>query len=1143
MGKKRYNWKAREVVNTLIDDSTTKEIKLDLHVSGSYDHSNALVLPSTKRKTKVQEKKTKVTRILSKKHRKKLEKIVNTKKKKENRASLLESLQEVQASFEELSQLTSIASVQTKGLKKFFLETSNSDIVTSSFGEAVVPKNINPIKGAKRKRLLLSAEEPEGKKQKVNNDPNVVGFETESEDNSNEDESPPASPTPLPENLKEENKEVLLTENTSEVIEITDQKPITSIPNCKPAVYVDVVRTAAIQAARVKLPILAEEQQIMEIINENSIIIVAGETGSGKTTQIPQFLYEAGYALDRQIAVTEPRRVAAISMSQRVAEEMSLSSKEVSYLIRFEGNVTDNTKIKFMTDGVLLKELQSDFLLKKYSVIILDEAHERSVFTDILIGFLSRLVPLRQKKGDPLKLIIMSATLRLADFTKNKRLFKISPPVINVEARQFPVTVHFNKRTDKNYLKAAYSKAVKIHTSLPEGGILVFVTGQREVNHLVKKLRKAFPSKKGKNKFKDAKVESELKEENISEDEDDEYFNKGGKKKVNQKKKKIRVIPKVNLDDYSIENDIESFSGEEYDGLSSEDEEIIEDVAVYKNSPLLWAVPLYSMLPTHKQQMVFRAPPEGHRLCIVSTNVAETSLTIPNIKYVVDSGKAKVKLYDKITGLTTQVVTWTSKASANQRAGRAGRTGPGHCYRLYSSAVFNDEFLEFSSPEIQQKPVDDIYLQLKCMHVQKIMNFPFPTAPDMLQLATAEKRLELLGVLKNGQVTPLGRTVAKYPVLPRFGKMLALSHQFDLLPYTVCLVAALSVQEVLLETPIQAISPEGQKAMREKWKMLRQQWAGTGNSLLLGDAGVLLKAVGAAEYEHSKGKLQEFCDKSGLRHKAVIEIRKLRLQLTSEIKKNFSYDDLVVDPNMEPPTDIQAKLLRQILLCGMGDQLAKKVSLDEVKDREDRAKFKYAYWANNMEDPVYLHQSSVLRKTLPEFVVYQEIYETNRIYMRGVTAIDVEWMPIYVPTLCNLSEPLLDIPPYYNQETGKVHCLITGTIGTQAWLLPQLDAPYPEGIDCIKWFASFLLEGKPFKKLKKYANNLLSQPNVMVKKWANLQPRTRSLLQALVEKKISSKQALEDVWKEDSKYLLNEYLNWLPQSGHAEASLMWPPID
>lgn len=216
-------------------------------------------------------------------------------------------------------------------------------------------------------------------------------------------------------------------------------------------------------------------------------------SGSGKTTQVPQFLYEAGYALKKMIGVTEPRRVAAIAMSKRVGEELNLPADQVSYLIRFEGNVTDKTKIKFMTDGVLLKEIQSDFLLTKYSVIILDEAHERSVFTDVLIGMLSRIVPQRHKKSDPLKLIVMSATLRLEDFTSNSRLFKNKPPVISVDARQFPVTVHFNKRTNEDYLKEAFGKVCKVHTQLPEGGILVFVTGQREVNSLVRKLRKAFP--------------------------------------------------------------------------------------------------------------------------------------------------------------------------------------------------------------------------------------------------------------------------------------------------------------------------------------------------------------------------------------------------------------------------------------------------------------------------------------------------------------------------------------------------------------------------------------------------------------------------------------------------------------------------
>lgn len=286
-------------------------------------------------------------------------------------------------------------------------------------------------------------------------------------------------------------------------------------------------------------------------------------------------------------------------------------------------------------------------------------------------------------------------------------------------------------------------------------------------------------------------------------------------------------------------------------------------------------------------------------------------------------------------------------------------------------------------PEIQQKPVDDLYLQMKCMNIHKVVNFPFPTAPDMLQLKTAERRLEILGALKEGKVTPLGRVIAKFPVLPRFGKMLALSHQHDLLPYTVCLVAALSVQEVLLETPVLPTTSEETKNIRQKWAALRRHWAGTGNSLLLGDNMVLLRAVGAAEFANSEGKLEQFCAENGLRHKAVTEIRKLRLQLTNEIRTNVPDADVVVDPKLPPPSDLQAKLLRQVLLAGMGDQVAKKVAPDEIKEDEDRTKFKYAYRANDMEEPVFLHQGSVLKKSLPEFVIYQEIYETNKMYMRG----------------------------------------------------------------------------------------------------------------------------------------------------------------
>ncbi|KAJ8980392.1 hypothetical protein NQ317_009386 [Molorchus minor] len=318
---------------------------------------------------------------------------------------------------------------------------------------------------------------------------------------------------------------------------------------------------------------------------------------------------------------------------------------------------------------------------------------------------------------------------------------------------------------------------------------------------------------------------------------------------------------------------------------------------------------------------------------------------------------------------------------------------------------------------------------------------------------------------------------------------------------------------------------------------------------------VLLRAVGAAEYANSQGKLEKFCADNGLRHKAVVEIRKLRQQLTNEIKRTCQRLKL------KPPTDLQAKLLRQILLSGMGDQLARKIQPDEVKVGEDKAKYKYAYQANNMEEPVFLHQSSVLKKTLPEFVIYQEIYETNKIYMRGVTAVEAEWLPTCVPSLCNLSEPLLSPEPVFDAATGKsgksyetnsydynifrqsVSCMVTGTFGPQAWPLPRIEMPYPNSVDGYKWFARFFLEGKVFTRLEKYSKNLLSQPNIMVKSWAKLQSRTEALLKALLGRECCSKQAIENVWKDTPQYLLVEYLKWLPESAHGEVSLIWPPLD
>jgi ATP-dependent RNA helicase DHX37/DHR1 len=357
-----------------------------------------------------------------------------------------------------------LSDIQTKGLKKIFYE--------QKFGVKEVHKSDDTIEDGENvgsslrgKKRSYSDEEEEEEEIKKPRDYNTIGVDDESSESENDESEMNET--------KDESIEKTETIVLQEQIDIDAEKPkITEeVIDRKPATYVHVERNPEIQAARLKLPIIAEEQIIMETISENSVTIIAGSTGSGKTTQIPQFLYESGYAENgKMIGITEPRRIAAISMSQRVAHEMTLKSDAVSYLIRFEGNCTPQTKIKFMTDGVLLKEVECDFLLLKYSVIVIDEAHERSAYTDILIGLLSRIVQLRSKKGNPLKLIIMSATLRVEDFTKNMKLFKKTPPVINVESRQFPVTVHFNKITANDYIREALLKTIKIHTKLPEGG-------------------------------------------------------------------------------------------------------------------------------------------------------------------------------------------------------------------------------------------------------------------------------------------------------------------------------------------------------------------------------------------------------------------------------------------------------------------------------------------------------------------------------------------------------------------------------------------------------------------------------------------------------------------------------------------------
>lgn len=1148
--RKRHNWKARLQPEASKDKkSATRSAELESvlrknpkgeEYKACLEDTNILVAPNKKDKVKVALRISNEKRKpLTKKQRKRLEKIVEIKRKKAKRANLLKALSEHAISDEELAKMSSTTDLGQ-------LNPARKRNYSEALGD-VQKTIVSSIRGGRKKgkklRLEKKAMEPAPVKMaKEVNEGSVSEGESETDDDDGEDDFHEESSdekcrkattdSPKVEHKGgdcEKNNSVTSKTKSSGVegkdFEVhgeqrKDEKKIAPVKvDLQPAVFKEVQRDPDIQAARLQLPILAEEQAVMEAIHDHDVVILCGETGSGKTTQVPQFLYEGGYTTRGVIGVTEPRRVAAVTMSRRVGVELNMTNDVVSYQIRYEGNSTENTIIKFMTDGVLLKEIESDFFLSKYSVILIDEAHERSVFTDILLGLLSRIVPMRKNQGKQLKLVIMSATLRVEDFTGNARLFPTPPPVVTVESRQFPVTVHFNKRTPDDYLYEAYRKVCKIHRTLPPGGILIFVTGQAEVHGLCKKLRRTFP-------YDPARAISQRSAEANDDTLDDEF----------------------DLDNYSVNPMVEERNaededlGEKGDGNGDFDLDDSAFTLLVDKSIPMFVLPLYSLLSSQQQAKVFQSPPEGVRLCVVATNVAETSLTIPNIKYVVDTGMVKKRYYDKVTGVSSFKITWTSRASANQRAGRAGRVEPGHCYRLYSSAVFANDFEEFSLPEISRRPVDDLVLQMKDMSIDKVVNFPFPTPPESTALQSAEKLLLNLGALEEKKtvkgnvsavITPLGRAMAKFPLAPRYAKMLCLGHQEGCMEYVIAIVSAFTVKEIFADENDREtgqVSKEG----RQRISRLRRTWAGKGDAKKLGDAMVLLRAVGASEYA---GGTVKFCAENGLRHKGMVEIRKLRAQLTNSVNLVNPDAEVVLNPRMNPPTAIQCKALCQICLAGLGDHVAHKSSAG------NNPQIKNAYKCMALEDPVFIHPSSALFEVLPEYVVYQEVVETSKLFMKGVIAIEPQWIPILVPNFCTFSKPLEDPPPRFDLEAGVVKCHMTCTFGPRSWQIPAQEIQYPTGLDRFKWFARFLLEGKVFPALTEFVPFLLSAPVTMIKTWAKLQPRTEILLSELVSENADSKMALKAAWKKNATFLLAAYKEWVPQSKHGEVSLMWPPND
>ncbi|KAE8608601.1 hypothetical protein XENTR_v10011542 [Xenopus tropicalis] len=418
----------------------------------------------------------------------------------------------------------------------------------------------------------------------------------------------------------------------------------------------DFSRKKSLMEQRQYLPIFAVQQELLTIIRDNSIVIVVGETGSGKTTQLTQYLHEDGYTDYGMIACTQPRRVAAMSVAKRVSEEMQVSlGEEVGYAIRFEDCTSEKTLIKYMTDGILLRECLREADLDHYSAVIMDEAHERSLNTDVLFGLLREVVTRRSD----LKLIVTSATMDADKFAT----FFGNVPIFYIPGRTFPVDILFSKTPQEDYVEAAVKQALQIHLSGAAGDILIFMPGQE---------------------------------------------------------------------------DIEVTS-----------DQIVERLEELDSAPPLAVLPIYSQLPSDLQAKIFQKAPDGVRKCIVATNIAETSLTVDGIMFVIDSGYCKLKVFNPRIGMDALQIYPISQANANQRSGRAGRTGPGQCYRLYTQSAYKNELLHTTVPEIQRTNLSNVVLLLKSLGVQDLLLFHFMDPPPEDNMLNSMYQLWILGALDN----------------------------------------------------------------------------------------------------------------------------------------------------------------------------------------------------------------------------------------------------------------------------------------------------------------------------------------------------------------------------------------------------------
>jgi len=637
-----------------------------------------------------------------------------------------------------------------------------------------------------------------------------------------------------------------------------------------------------------ELPVSERREEIAAAINKHQVVIVAGETGSGKTTQLPKICLEVGRGISGMIGHTQPRRIAARSVATRIAEELkSEVGHTVGYKVRFSDRTRPESYIKLMTDGILLAESQKDRFLNQYDTLIIDEAHERSLNIDFLLGFLKQLLP----KRPDMKLIITSATIDTARFSEHFN----DAPIIEVSGRNYPVEVRYHPLQNDADDEQDRDMLQGIRDAVDElaldglGDILIFLPGEREIRETAESLRKHHP-------------------------------------------------------------------------------------------PHTEILPLYARLSASDQNRIFQ-PHKGRRI-VLATNVAETSLTVPGIRYVIDPGAARVSRYSHRTKVQRLPVEKISQASANQRAGRCGRVAPGICIRLYSEEDFSLR-PEFSEPEIRRSNLASVILRMKSLQLGEIEGFPFVERPEPKMISDGYKLLEELGAISSDkQLTQIGQQLARLPIDPKVGRMVLAANTNGSLAELLVIASALSVQEPR-ERP-----HEKQQAADERHKAFSDERSDFLAYL------ILWREYHRQAGKLSNNKLRRWCRDNFISYLRMREWHDVHVQLKSLVRElgwklNHS---TIINSNNDEAVEIDTNTyatIHQALLTGL---------LGNVAFKSDKQEYSGARGIK-----LHLFPGSVLFKKQPKWIIAAELVETTRLYARSCARIEPEWIEQVAGDLCKRS--------------------------------------------------------------------------------------------------------------------------------------------